>query len=173
MTGKILALIIIISAALAGAGMYYLQVYAFYDEVDLVTEGGDVEMVITTEDGVDPLAILDFKGIDADSSPIRFRACMQLGRLPEGIEPYNDAVPLTAPSWFDCFDARQIGLDLEAGAATAFLGEENVTYGIDRIVTIYPDGRAFAWHQINECGEVVFDGRTPPDDCPPIPEGTN
>ncbi|MEO0692827.1 MAG: DUF6446 family protein, partial [Pseudomonadota bacterium] len=28
------------------------------------------------------------------------------------------------------------------------------------------------WHQINACGEEVFDGNPPPDGCPPVPEGT-
>jgi hypothetical protein len=52
----------------------------------------------------------------------------------------------------------------------AFLGERDVTYGIDRIVAVYPDGRAMAWHQINACGAVVFDGNPAPDGCAPPPE---
>jgi len=85
----------------------------------------------------------------------------------------DDAEPRVAPGWFDCFDAAQIGADIENGDAIAFLGVENVQYGIDRIVAVYPDGRAFAWHQINACGEVVFDGNPVPEGCPPKPESTN
>ena len=85
----------------------------------------------------------------------------------------DDAEPLVAPSWFDCFDAVQLGADIENGEAIAFLGVANIQYGIDRLVAVYPDGRAFAWHQINECGEVVFDGNPTPEDCPPTPEGLN
>ena len=44
---------------------------------------------------------------------------------------------------------------------------------IDRIVAVYPDGRAYAWHQINRCGEVVFDGNSAPEGCPTPPEGLN
>jgi hypothetical protein len=79
-------------------------------------------------------------------------------------------VPLVAPGWFDCFDAAAIGADLAAGRAAAVLGEANVTYGIDRVLALYPDGRGYAWHQINACGEVVFDGDPPPPGCPPVPE---
>jgi len=75
-----------------------------------------------------------------------------------------------APRWFDCFDAGEIGRALEEGRAVAYLGASNDPYGVDRIVAVYPDGRAFAWTQLNRCGEVVFDGDPVPDGCPPPPE---
>ena len=74
-------------------------------------------------------------------------------------------------SEFDCFDAEALGAALETGRALAFLGTENVQYGIDQIVAIHEDGRGFVWHQINRCGEVVFDGNVAPDDCPQPPNG--
>jgi hypothetical protein len=165
--------VILISTLLAGAALYYLQVYYFYDEVSLASEGGDVEMKLTLADGsVIDLPARGFRGIDATSSPIRFRACLKTG-LPQdvGLTPYETAEPLNAPGWFDCFDAQQIGADLEAGVARAYLGQRDITYGIDRVLAIYPDGRAFAWHQINHCGEVVFDGQPAPEDCPEPPQG--
>ena len=70
--------------------------------------------------------------------------------LTETFVPYEEATPLTAPGWFDCFDAVQIGADIEQGNALAFLGERNIKDGVDRVVAIYPDGRGFAWHQLNE-----------------------
>ena len=95
-----------------------------------------------------------FDGIDADSSPLRFRGCftttMSLAMLTETYETYEGATPLTAPGWFDCFDADQIGAALETGGAIAFLGERNIQDGVDRVVAIFPDGRGFAWHQLNE-----------------------
>jgi hypothetical protein len=58
-------------AAVAGAAMYYLQVYAFYEEVAAVNE-----VSITTVGGkVEPLLVAGFQGIDAESSPLRYRAC--------------------------------------------------------------------------------------------------
>lgn len=49
MTGKLLAIILVVSAVLAGVGMYYLQVYGFYydvasrpgQDVFLLAEGAD------------------------------------------------------------------------------------------------------------------------------------
>ena len=172
--GKVLSIGILLVALIAGVVMYYLQVYHFYEEVRPVSEGGNVEMRITLADGgAVTLPVRDFDGIDADSSPIRFRACFEVANVPEDLRPYPEAVPLVAPGWFDCFEAERIGEDLASGAATAYLGEENITYGIDRILALYPDGRGYAWHQINACGEVVFDGEPPPPGCPPVPERLN
>ena len=81
------------------------------------------------------------------------------------------AEPRVAPGWFGCFDAVRIGVALETGAAVAFMGHENISYGIDRIVAIDSDGTGYVWHQINRCGKVVFDGRRAPADCAPSPEG--
>jgi hypothetical protein len=47
----------------------------------------------------------------------------------------------------------------------------HIRWGIDRVVAVLPDGRGFAWHQINPCGEVVFNGEPAPAGCPPLPEG--
>ena len=46
-----------------------------------------------------------------------------------------------------CFNFDQLEQDIKTGAATSFIGEENIIDGIDRIVAIYSDGRALAWHQ--------------------------
>jgi hypothetical protein len=54
--------------------------------------------------------------------------------------------------------------------AIAFLGIENVRYGIDQVVAVLPDGRGFVWQQINACGAVVFNGEPAPEGCPPVPE---
>ncbi len=175
MLGRIIIGLLLMSALIAGAAMYYLQVYAFYDEVSAEVENVQFTNVVTGE--AEPVLFENFKGIDSDSSPLRYRACFNVaGSLAMMTETYvvlDDATPLVAPGWFDCFDADQIGADLEAGIALPFMGQENVTYGIDRIVAVYPDGRAYAWHEINRCGDVVFDGDPVPDDCPTPPEGLN
>ncbi|QYX57606.1 histidine kinase [Roseovarius sp. SCSIO 43702] len=172
--GKFLALLILASALIAGGGMYYLQVHHFYEEVE-PEPGRAVEMTSLVTGEVEPVLYDDFRAIDADSSPIRYRACftttMSHAMLTETYEPYDGAVPLTAPAWFDCFDAEALGAALESGEALAFLGERDVLYGIDRVVAIHEDGRGFAWHQINRCGEVVFDGQPAPEGCPEPPGG--
>jgi len=164
--------IIVVSALIAGAALYYLQVYAYYEEISLEVEDVQLTSMFTGEP--EPILFENFKAIDSDSSPLRFRACfdtqLSFGLLTETYEIYDAAEPLNAPGWFDCFDAGQIGADLASGVALPFMGIENIQYGIDRVIAVYPDGRAFAWHQINDCGEVVFDGNRAPDTCPPAPE---
>ena len=174
MTGKILALFLVLAAAIAGGSLYYLQVYAYYDEVTEEQAGG-VTLVASAIGKPVKIVYDDFQAIDSDSSPLRFRACFSvknsIGMLTENFRVYDNPVPNMAPGWFDCFDAKALGAALEEGTAVAFLGEENVRYGFDRVVAVLPDGRGFAWHQINHCGEVVFDGNPAPEGCPPVPEG--
>ena len=152
MNGKIAAGVIVISAAVAGVAIWYLQVYAFYEPVTF-TPGQ--EITLTTIEGGQPEPILaeDITGIDATSSPLRFRACfttpLTQAMLTETYLAYEGAEPLVAPGWFDCFDATEIGLALEKGEALAFLSQAGVAADIDRVVAVFPDGRAFAWHQIN------------------------
>ncbi|SDO44901.1 hypothetical protein SAMN05216196_105338 [Lutimaribacter pacificus] len=171
--GKFLAGMIVICALAAGIGIYYLQIYAFYEPV-AATGSDDVQMTVMATGQPEPILYEDFQAIDATSSPIRYRACftttMSQAMMSETYQPYDNAVPLEAPGWFDCFDAGEIGTALTDGQALAFMGTENITYGVDRIVAILPDGRGFVWHQINHCGELVFDGQPTPEDCPEPPE---
>ncbi|SEK67103.1 hypothetical protein SAMN05421666_0510 [Roseovarius nanhaiticus] len=172
--GKFLALLLLACAAGGGALMYYQQVYAYYDEVE---PNGETDVQITSMITDAPELVLydDFRAIDATSSPIRYRACfntsMSHAMLTETYVLDDGAVPLTAPGWFDCFDAREIGAAIEVGEALAFTGTENIEYGIDRVVAIHEDGRGWVWDQLNRCGEIVFDGNRAPDDCPEPPEG--
>lgn len=173
MMGKIIAGLIVITALVAGGAMYYFQVYGFYETVEASSTDAEVNITNLATGEVEPMLIDGFEGIDSDSSPIRFRACfttpMSNAMMTETFTIYNHAEPLVAPSWFSCFDASEIGADLESGAATAYLGEENIIYGIDRVIAVYDDGRAYAWHQINTCGEHAFNGDPVPANCPPIP----
>jgi hypothetical protein len=170
---RVIIVIMLAMAAVAGGVLYYQQVYAYYEEVQFSPDAVQLTSVSTGE--AETIVVDEFEAIDAVSSPLRYRACFRTplsqAMLTETYEMVDLAEPRVAPSWFECFDAEQIGADLQTDAI-AFMGIENVEYGIDRIVAIYPDGRGFAWHQINACGEVVFDGNRPPDDCPPIPEST-
>jgi hypothetical protein len=170
MMGKVLAAFIVISGLVAGIAVYYLQVYAYYDEIQ--PGSPEAAVTLTLADGtVEAVAVTDFQGIDSESSPIRYRACFRLTVTPDATshQPYPGAEPLVAPGWFDCFNAREIGEALAAGQATAWTGAENHRYGIDRIVAVMPDGRAFSWQQINACGREVFDGKPAPPGCPPPP----
>lgn len=144
--GRTAALSIVASAVIAGGAMYWLQVYAYYDRLPETTV-----LRATTETGVVPLSLAEFDGIDANSSPLRFRACATLADPAELTHalPAEKPEPLTAPSWFSCFDATTIGEDLKSGKARAILSERDIHHGIDRILAVYPDGQVYSWHQLN------------------------
>ncbi|GAB1364350.1 DUF6446 family protein [Rhodobacter sp.] len=180
---KLAAGAIVISALVAGVAMYYLQVYAFYDEVKF-EPGNEIRLVPIASDVPEAIVADDVKGIDGDASPLKFRACfttpLSQAMLTETYRLYEDRPePNYAPGWFDCFDAEAIGEALERGEALAFLSEPLKEYGMDRVVAVFPDGQAYAWHQINSCGKAYYDGRDLPAGCPTppaddgTPEGSN
>ncbi len=175
MMARIAILGTVVIALVAGGLLYYLQVYAYYDDVSANIE--EVQLTSVVSGDAEDILFENVKAIDSNSSPLRYRACFDIGLslalLTETYDIYDEAEPRIAPDWFDCFDAKQIGADLVAGEAVAFLGNRDIQYGIDRVIAVYPDGRAFAWHQINSCGDVVFDGNPTPPECPPAPEGLN
>jgi len=173
MSGKIIAGLIVMISLIAGAAIYYLQVYAFYQTVE-ATPGQDVELVSIVTDLPEPIAYDDFEAIDADSSPIRYRACFTTphshAMLTETYVMLDGVEPRNGPEWFDCFDATAIAEALEDGTALAFLSHKNIAYGVDRIVVITEDGRGYAWHDLNDCGEKAYDGSVIGEECPPKPE---
>jgi hypothetical protein len=150
--GKLAAGFIVISALAAGVAVYWLQVYAFYEEV-VFQPGNEIRLTPVASDAPEAIVAENVTGIDADSSPLRFRACfttpLSQAMLSETYRLYDDPTPLNAPGWFDCFDAAAIGAALEAGEALAFLAEAEIRPGVDRVVAVFPDGRAYAWHQLN------------------------
>lgn len=174
MIGKILAACIVLTALVAGGAMYYLQVYAYY--VTVVVHGSE-DVLLTSQVSKQPEAIAysDFQAIDSNSSPIRYRGCFTTAQSPQMLaqryQVIKGAEPRVAPGWFACFEADRIGAALESGEAVAFMGTENIHYGIDRIVAVSSDGTGYIWHRINRCGTIVFAGRAAPSDCPKPPEG--
>lgn len=134
-----------------------------------------MQIALTRQDSgvAEALVLPDLQAIDATSSPIRFRACftapLSLTALRETYVPYEAAQPRIAPGWFGCFDAPRLGGDLQAGRAQAFLGVADVAYGIDLVVAVDAQGRGYAWHQINPCGEKVFEGDPAPRGLPVPP----
>ena len=166
MSGKLIGLIILIGSLIGGIALYYLQVYGFYEPV----AEAEVQLVSVVSDMPEPITINSFEAIDAESSPIRYRACfttdMSLSLLTETFVGLEDATPRNAPYWFDCFDAAAIATELDAGTALPFLGQKNVEFGVDRIVAITEDGRGYIWHELNDCGEKAYDGTIVGEECP-------
>ena len=150
--GKLAVAVILLTAVVGGIGLWYTAERAFYEPVAF-TPGEEIRLVPLMGDQPEPIVVADVQGIDAASSPIKFRACfttpLSLAMLTETYRPYEGAVPLVAPSNFPCFDAEAIGRALETGEALAFLSEPNIQPGVDRVVAVFGDGRAYAWHQTN------------------------
>jgi len=173
MMGKFLAGMLVVIAVLSGGAIYYLQVYAFYEDVP-ANGIDDVVLVSQADNAAKPIEYENFLAIDASSSPIRYRACFTTGLTAEtASETYvgiEDAAPRIAPPWFDCFDAEALGAELESGTAKVFLGVKNVAYGVDRIVAITSDGRGYSWHELNDCGEKSYDGTVIGEECPERPQ---
>lgn len=170
MSGKLIGSIILLSGVIFGIVVYYFQVYGFYEPV----AEAEVQLVSVVSDAPESIVIDNFEAIDAESSPIRYRACftteMSLALLTETYVGLADATPRNAPGWFDCFDAQAIAAELDAGTALPFLGQKNVEFGVDQIVAITEDGRGYVWHELNDCGEKAYDGTIVGEECPDRPE---
>ncbi len=169
MTGRLVVTALVVTALVAGIAMWWLQTRGYYAEV---TADAAAMTVVPLDGGPRrPIPVTDFEAIDSESSPIRFRACFRTDpAIVDDALPVGDAVPLNAPGWFGCFDAAAIGGALEAGEAVALLSRGNEPYGIDRVIALFPDGRGYAWTEINRCGAAVFDGNPAPEGCPPPPD---
>ncbi len=169
MNGKIIGGILLLSSMLVGGTVYYLQVYGFYTEIS-DSDGAGVKLVSVVSDMPEPIPYTDFQAIDADSSPIRYRACfrtdLSLERLTETYVGLDALSPRNAPGWFDCFDAEAIGAEITSGTARTFLAQKNIHFGVDRVVAITQDGRGYVWHELNDCGEKAYDGTIVGEECP-------
>ncbi len=162
MMGKTLMKGLLAFCVVFGLALWYYQTRAYYDRVENLTE--------VTAYG-DAFPVSDYKGIDAETSPLKLRACFTVDWDYFPSEEYKlVAEPLVAPDWFNCFDAEQITLDILNDKAIAILAAENEIYGFSRYIAQYEDGRAFMWRQINACGEAAFAGDDLPEGCPPAPE---
>ena len=151
MNGKIVGGGIVLISVVAGIAVYWLQEYAYYRDAAF-TPGTEIMLTPIESDVPEPILAEAVTGIDADSSPLRFRARfktpMTQAMLSETYRAYDGAEPLIAPSWFDCFDAAEIGAALEKGEALAFLSQSGIAPDVDRVVAVFADGRAYAWHQL-------------------------
>ncbi|MEO8242997.1 MAG: DUF6446 family protein [bacterium] len=151
MNGKLVAGFIVLTALLAGGAMFYLQEYAYYQPVAF-TPGDEIELTSIASGLPEAIPVANLEGIDGSSSPLRFRACFTTSldqpTLTDSYKVYDQAVPLNAPFWFSCFDAARIGAALESGEAIAFLSKSDIAPDIDRVVAVFPDGHAYAWHQV-------------------------
>ena len=144
MSGRTLAIGFLLVTAVFGVALWYFQTYAFYR--DLLEQPFEI--------GGEVYPVEGWEGIDATSSPLKRRVCLTLSEevalaVSAAVPPTEGAEPLVAPGWFECFDAKAISRDLEAGRATAHALGESAFDGIDEWMALYPDGRAYLWRQVN------------------------
>ncbi len=123
---------------LFGLAFWWSQNHAYYQETqaDAVVISGNT------------YPVTEWMAIDAASSPLKMRACfliLETIDAPPAIEP----VPLVAPGWFRCFNAEFIAENLARDYVTAYTAQFNDPYGFDRIVAVFPGGRAYMWRQPN------------------------
>ena len=158
MKGSALVGSLLFAALGMGAGLWYTIEKAYYVGVT------DIKEISVT--GINR-PIKNYMGIDADTSPLKMRACFKVDwDYIETDEFRNFATPLIAPKSFDCFDAKKIDTDLKTGNASAILANENIPFGFNTFIAQYPDGKAFMWRQVNTCGKAHFRGDPLPEGCP-------
>lgn len=151
MTGRLAVIGLLVVGLIASAAIWFLQNFVEYKRFDgaqqyfgpiLNIPGHEKEILMT-----------EIEGIYGDSSPLKFRACFKINLSdlpqPEITSTYANPIPITAPDWFGCYDAVEIGADIELGIVKAYLVEKNIATGVDLIAAFYPDGRGFVWRQIN------------------------
>jgi len=153
MSGKAAVIAMLLVAVLVGGGIYYAQVYAFFEPVE---KEASAQIMLQPAGGGDlrPLLVEDMTSVQKSSSPLGYRACFtvknSLAMMTETYALAEKPTPLEAPRWFSCFDADKIGEALEAGTALAFEGKHEVQDGVDEVIAVFPDGEGYAWHQLND-----------------------
>ena len=137
MAGGLVAFTLIFAAFL-----WYAQFYAYYNEVEGLTEvsveGHNIE-------------VSNYHGLDGSSSGLKLRGCFvvdpaDFANVAVAVAP----VPTTPPGWFDCFQTEQLTNDVNNGVAIAYMAAQEDMDGLDRLIAVYPDGRAFMWRQLND-----------------------
>jgi len=137
MSGRVLIIGFVVFTLVFGIALWYFQTRAYYEQI----RADSVEIAGRS------YTVSDWRGIDAPTSPIKLRACFRLAETPAAPEA-EDAAPLVAPDWFDCFDAPALARALETGDATAYLAARDEFGAANRIVARFPDGRAYMWRQL-------------------------
>lgn len=140
MSGRRLGIGFLVFLALFVVALVWFQFFAFYHR-----ERGLETLAILGR----PVPVADYDGIAATSSPLKLRACLRLDPAAvAGLAPAPEATPLTPPFWFRCFDTGRLTEDLASGAAQAYAIGRDDPKGFDRMLAVYPDGRAYLWRQL-------------------------
>ena len=124
---------------LFGMAFWWFQEHAFYQE----TQADQVEIAGRV------YPVTEWEGVASTSSPLKMRACFLIREDIDAL-PAMAPEPLVAPGWFKCFNAEVIAENLARDYAKAYVAERNDPKGFDRIVAVFPGGRAYMWRQLSE-----------------------
>ncbi len=136
--GKYVVIGLVTFTVLFGLVFWWFQSHAFYQE----TRADEAEVVIAGT----YYRVTEWNSIDASTSPLKMRACFLIAD-PIKAMPALAPEPLVAPGWFRCFNAQVIAENLASDYAKAYVAERNDPRGFDRIVAVFPGGRAYMWRQ--------------------------
>ena len=125
---------------LFGLAFWWFQSHAFYSE----TKADEHTVII---DGVGRQATGRVRGAEAGAL-LMGSVCLQCGEG-SGALGGPGREPLGGPGWFSCFNAEVRAENLASGYTKAYVEERNNPRGFDRIVAVFPGGRAYMWRQPN------------------------
>lgn len=144
-TGTLIGVGLLLSGLVAGVAVYILQAHVYYEEVRGLEE---------IEIGAGRFSVSAYHGLDNDALPLRLRGCFRIAD-PEGALAAGDPAlrpePFAAPAWFECWDPARLDADLKAGRARAVVAARagEGEFATERLVAIYPDGRAYQWRRLS------------------------
>ena len=155
MRGRTLMIGLFVVTAIFALALWWFQTRAYYEQsggVDAIEVAG---LSIPVE---------GYSQIDAQTSPLKLRACFRLSdpadlpRAAAAAAPLTEEAraagvtlePLVAPGWFDCFDAETLAGLAQSDGAETLVAARNAPQGVDRVVLLLPDGRGWLWRQLNE-----------------------
>ena len=115
MNGKSFILLFFGGVIIFTVALFYFQNYAYYHSTDIK------QKILF---GNKRYEISNYQGIDSESSGLKLRECFVVDKL-NGIDlpEYEKPTPLTAPFWFECFNAEN-NLKANATARWALLSTD-------------------------------------------------
>ena len=84
------------------------------------------------------------------SSALKLRGCFEVDpSVLSDQQLAENPTPLAAPFWFKCFDYEYLHNQIVKGYPKVYLAQKNEYDGIDRLVLVFDNGKAYQWRQLN------------------------
>ena len=141
MNGRIFSISLIVFCAIFGGALFYFQVFAFYKKVDTLSH---------IEVNGNSIPVKNYEGIESASSALKLRGCFEVDpSVFSDQQLAENPTPLAAPFWFKCFDYEYLHNQIVKGYPKVYLAQKNEYDGIDRLVLVFDNGKAYQWRQLN------------------------